>query len=77
MRTYLKTSWGSQWEIIDKCLKYFGDIQPFFHQNGDIAVKTCDRLITLFNDADFNKLLKLEMAIVVDLGFTLSSQRTT
>ncbi len=68
MRQLSPTRWWSRWEVIDQCLEYFGDIHPFVRDHPDVGARLHDRLMVLLDDDDFMKLLKLEMAIVVDLG---------
>lgn len=71
MKLYSPTRWWSRWEVIDQCLKYFGDITPFIRDNPDVGARLHDRLLAMLEDNDFVKHLKLEMAIVVDLGVHL------
>ena len=71
MRSYSPTRWWSRWEVHNQCLEYFGDIELFLQQHADMGGKTCEKLVAMFADEESLKRLKVELAIVVDLGVHL------
>ena len=49
-------------------LDLFGDVEVFIQRNEDFASATRSKLLTFFSDPQKKALLKVELAIVVDLG---------
>ena len=46
----------------------FGDIDPFVRENDDVSPATQMKLLEFFNDRQKLFLLKLELAVIVDVG---------
>ena len=55
----------------NQCLEYFGDIELFLQQHADMGGGTCEKLVAMFADEESLKRLKVELAIVVNLGVHL------
>ena len=54
--------------MYEQMLLLFGDIRPFLDKNEDIAPKVMDHLRVIFNNPDCLCHLKIELAVVVDVG---------
>ena len=67
IRTYSKTRWWSQWEVIEQVHNLYGDIQGFL-QNNDMAPATKEKLLNMLSHLQKRVLLKMEVAAVVDAG---------
>ena len=47
VRTYSKTRWWSQWEVIEQMLVMFGDILPFLEDNSDLGPATRTKMLAI------------------------------
>ena len=72
MATLSKTHWWSRWEVLHKVLEQFGDVELFLRNkvrnNVDISPATRSKLIEILSDQQKCSLLKVELAVVSDLG---------
>ena len=68
MATLSKTRWWSRWEVLHKVLEQFGDVELFLRNNIDISPATRSKLIEILSDQQKCSLLKVELAVVSDLG---------
>lgn len=68
MATSSKTRWWSRWEVLHQVLQQFGDVEPFLHNNPDISPATRSKLLQILSDPLENSRLKVELAVVIDLG---------
>ena len=66
--SYSQTRWWSRWEVMNQAFMMFGDIEPFLRENEDVSPATRTKLLEFFNDQQKLFLLKLELAVVVDVG---------
>lgn len=66
--TYSQTRWWSRWEVMNQAFMMFGDIEPFLRENDDASPATRMKLLEFFNDRQKLFLLKLELAVIVDVG---------
>ena len=53
---------------MNQAFMMFGDIEPFLRENEDVSPATRTKLLEFFNDQQKLFLLKLELAVVVDVG---------
>ena len=67
IKTFSETCWWLRWEVYHQLLLFFGDIQPFFNNNEDVAPNVMDHLRAVFNDPKLLCRLQLELAAVVDV----------
>ena len=65
--TYSQTRWWSRWEVMNQAFMMFGDIEPFLREN-DVSPATRAKLLEFFDDRQKLFLLKLELAVIVDVG---------
>ena len=68
VKSYSETRWWSRWEVYDQLLLLFGDVRPFLEANQDVAPKLTDHLWAIINDSQQLCRLKLELAVVIDIG---------
>ena len=68
MPTYSKTRWWSKWKMMSQVLVQFGDIKPFIQENEDLSPATRAKLLEILTDPQQQRLLKMELASVVDVG---------
>ena len=68
MPTYSRTSWWSEWEVMNQLLMYFGDVKPFLLKHLDIGPQTRPKLLAYFDDPQKIRYVKLELAAVIDYG---------
>ena len=61
------TRWWSQWEVLNRVVVYFGDVEPFLREN-DITPMCRLRLLQLFDDPISARDLELELAVMLDAG---------
>ena len=66
--TYSQTRWWSRWEVMQLAFVLFGDVEPFLRENEHVSSATRAKLLEFFDDPQKLFLLKLELAIIVDLG---------
>ena len=66
--TYSQTRWWSRWEVMHQAFLMFGDIEPFVRENEDVSPATRAKLLEFFDDRQKLFLLKLELAVMVDVG---------
>ena len=68
MPGYSPTRWWSKWELMKHIMELFGDVESFLRGNEDLAPATRGKLLTYFDDTRKKICLKIEMAIIVDVG---------
>ena len=68
MPSYSATRWWSKWEVVQKLMLYFGDIEPFLQLNNDIGPSVRPKLLSFFSDMQRKANLQLEIAMTVDWG---------
>ena len=68
MPGYSPTRWWSKWELMKQIMELFGDVESFLRGNEDLAPATRGKLLTYFDDTRKTICLKIEMAIIVDVG---------
>ena len=68
MKMFSKTRWWSTWEVIHPVMKQIGDVLPFLQQNQDIGPSLRQKLLDTSINPNSVSLLKIEMAIVADVG---------
>ena len=68
IHSHSPTRWWSKWECINWVLELFGDVEIFIQRNEDFASATRSKLLTFFSDPQKKALLKVELAVIVDLG---------
>ena len=68
MSSYSASRWWSRWEIYNQVLQQFGDVELFLRDNDDIGHSTRKKLLDIASQPQKIKLLKLELATVVDIG---------
>ena len=68
MSSYSKTRWWSRWEVMEQVINQFGSIHPFLVENPDISPATRQHLMDILNDPKQLLILKLELAVVIDVG---------
>ena len=66
--TYSQTRWWSPWEVMQQAFMLFGDVEPFLRENEHACSPTPAKLLEFFDDPQKLFLLKLELAVIVDLG---------
>ena len=66
--TYSQTRWWSSWEVMNQAFTMFGGIEPFLRENEDVSPATRAKLLEFFDDHQKLFLLKLQLAVVVDVG---------
>ena len=47
MKSCSATRWWSEWEVMEKLIRYFGDVELFLEQNQDVAPSITDHLRVL------------------------------
>ena len=62
------TRWWSQWELIKQMMELFVDIESYLRTNENVPTCTRARLLEYFNNPQKLIYLKLETAIIVDVG---------
>ena len=67
MPSFSATRWWSKWEIMNKILIQFGDMESFLRQQ-DIGTATHTKLLAIINNPQALALLKVELSAVVDIG---------
>ena len=67
MASYIKTRWWSKWEVINRVMLSFGDVEPFLREN-DVGPALRPKLLALFDDPQNKSKLQIEMAATVDWG---------
>lgn len=65
MVSYPPTWWWSKWELMNKVLIQFRDVELFLHQHNDICPSN---LLAIINNPQDLQLLKAKLAAVVDIG---------
>lgn len=65
--SFSSTRWWSWWEVL-QVLQQFGDVEPFLQTNVDISAATRSKLLEIISDPVKCSLLKIELAVVIDLG---------
>ncbi len=68
MASLIKTRWWSRWEVLHQVLQQFGDVELFLRNNADISPTTRSKLLEILSDPQKSSLLKIELAVVSDLG---------
>ena len=68
MPGYSPTRWWSKWELIKQVMELFGDVESFLRTNEDLAPATRGKLLGYVNDMQNKVCLKIEIAVVVDVG---------
>ena len=68
VKSFSVTRWWSRWEVYHQLLLFFGDVLPFLENNQDVAPKLTGRLSANIHDPQQLCHLKLELAVVVDIG---------
>ena len=68
IRSYSRTRWWSQWEVMQQLMLAFGDVEPFLNaaRSDDIAPATVAKLLSIL--ASKKSILQIELAAVVDVG---------
>ena len=68
MATLSKTRWWSRWEVLHQVLEQFGDLELFLRNNIEVSPATRSKLLEILSDQQKCSLLKVELAVVSDLG---------
>jgi hypothetical protein len=67
MATYSETRWWSRWEVLKQAMLYFGDIEPFLHEN-EVAPAYKGRVLAILNDPQKKSRFQVKLAVVIDVG---------
>ena len=65
MASYRATRWWSKWEIFKQIMLQF---ELFLNRNTDLGPSSRPKLLAILTDQEKVKLLKLELAAVIDWG---------
>ena len=68
MSSHSNTRWWSKWEMLKQVSDYFGDVAPFLQENDNLSPQTRRHLLDIFESPQELQLLKLELAVLVDVS---------
>ena len=69
MSSHNNTRWWSKWEMLKQVSDYSnGDVAPFLQENDNLSPQTRRHLLDIFESPQELQLLKLELAVLVDVG---------
>ena len=69
-KSYSETRWWSKWEVYKQLTEQFGDLQEFVAnaERENVAPQISHQLVDFLSDPDKVLSLKLELAVIVDVG---------
>ena len=67
MASFSKTRWWSRWEVLHQLMLQFGDVESFLTRV-DVGTSTRSQLLTILQNTPMCHLLKVELAIVINVG---------
>ena len=66
MRLQSNTRWWSKWEVLNQVMEFFGDVEPFLRENGNLSSICRAGLLELFDDPVTARDLDIELTAMIN-----------